>query len=224
MQRILIEQAKSNAKITKNPIAGEKQRFIEERSADEIFDEAKHYVGIEGANSNDVRKYLWQWEAPNNEPISDKTSDDDLLYSDKFSDERIHAATGILVNRFGFLPSEVQIKRAWFCLLRGRNTLYISIGNKFFIRSIYWKAAGARDRVYRAIPWIPTAANNRKLEIERRLAQIWKTEDNLRTQNRLGDDDFVVYGKYIKTSGPEKFTVMEPGREGTEELTSRSLR
>ena len=44
---------------------------------------------------------------------------------------------------------------------------------------------------------IPMAANNRKIELERRLARIRKTQENLHTQVRLGDHDLVVYGKYI---------------------------
>ena len=206
---ILQEQAKENDRTKESKRVTERPRFIEERTAAEIFDEAKHYVGLEGASANDVRKYLWQWESPENEPTSDKTSDDDLLFSEKFSDERLHAATGILVDRFGYYPSEIQISRAWFCRLRGRNVLYLSSDNKFFARSVYWKAAGARDRQYRAIPWIPTSANNRKMELERRLTKIRKTQENLRTQVRIGDDDFIVYGKYVKTNGPEKFEIIE---------------
>ena len=71
----------------------ERPRCIEERTATENFEEAKHYVGIEGASANHVRKYLWQWESPSNEPTSEKTSDYNLLYSERFSDERLHAAT-----------------------------------------------------------------------------------------------------------------------------------
>ena len=86
--------------------------------------------------------------------------------------------------------------------------MYISSSNKYFIRSTYWKAATAQDRSYRVVPWIPIAATDRKVELERRLARIRKTQENLRTQVRLGDDDFEVYGKYVKTGAQAKFQLI----------------
>ena len=55
---ILQEQARVPNKTDETRDLRERPRFIEERTAAEIFDEEKHYVGIEGASANDFRKYL----------------------------------------------------------------------------------------------------------------------------------------------------------------------
>ena len=104
--------------------------------------------------------------------------------------------------------SEIYIDEAWFCNLRGRNVMFIQSHNKFCIRSTYWKAANSRDQVYRMTPWIPIAASERKRVLERRLALIRKTQENLRTKVRMGVNDFEVYGKYLHTGRQEKFELL----------------
>ena len=180
-----------------------------DKSAEEIFDEAKHYAGIENITCQEIRKYLWHGEAGDQDADpSDLVSDHQLMYADRYKEERINAATGVLTDKFGFYLNEVQIEDAWFCNLRGPSSLYISSNNKYFICSIYWKAAAARDRIYRVSPWIPLAASDRKVELERRLAKIRKTQPNLRTQVRIGDSDFDVLGKMVNTGKVEKFEVI----------------
>ena len=179
-----------------------------DKSARDIFDEAKHYVGIDNVNTNEIRKYLWQGESDDDTDPSDLVSDIELMYSTRYKEERINAVTGILTDRFGFYLSEIQINDAWYCNLRGPGSIYISSNNKYFIRSVYWKAAAARDRVHRVSPWIPLAASERKIELERRLARIRKTQTNLRTQVRLGEEDFDVFGKISNTGRTEKFEII----------------
>ena len=76
--------------------------------------------------------------------------------------------------------------------------MFIKSSNRYFIRNTYWKAASARDPIYKMVPWISIAANEWKKILERRLAQIRKTQENLRTQVRLGEDDFEVYTKFCQ--------------------------
>ena len=57
-------------------------------------------------------------------------------------------------------------------------------------------------------PWIPLAASERKVELERRLARIRKTQTNLRTQVRIGEEDFDVFGKISNTGRTEKFELI----------------
>ena len=56
------------------------------------------------------------------------------------------------------------------------------------------------------------AANSRKIKLERLLTKIRKTQVNLRTQVLLGNEDFEVYGKYVKTGGAEKIKVIEKNK------------
>ena len=206
---ILLEEKKRRFNVASEAAKPTPIFITSDKSASEIFNEAKHYAGIENVTSIDIRKYLWHGEAGEEgvDP-SDMVSDLSLMYADKFKEQRINAATGILTDRFGFYLNEVQIEDAWFCTLRGPGSMYISSSNKYFIRSIYWKAAAARDRNYRVGPWIPLAASDRKVELERRLAKIRKTQPNLRTQVRLGEDDFDVLGKYANTGKVEKFELI----------------
>ena len=151
------------------------------KTANELFEEAKHIVGIENLNSKEIRHYLWNGEAPSGEKDqADKATEDEILYSPKYSNERYDAVIGVLIDRFGYYMSEIDIENVWFCNLRGRNICYISSSNKYFVRSVYWKAAAAKDRLFRAIPWIPIAANPRKIELERRLAN---TEDSNKSED-----------------------------------------
>ena len=55
---------------------------------------------------------------------------------------------------------------------------------------------------------IPITASDRKRTLERRLAQIRKAQDNLRTQVRMGTNDFEVYGQYVNTGRQEKFEIL----------------
>ena len=159
-----------------------------DKTASEIFDEAKHYAGIEDVSCKEIRKYLWHGEAGDEDTDpSDLVSDQELMYAARYKEQRINAATGILTDRFGFYLNEVQIQDTWYCNLRIPSSIYIASNNKYFIRKIYWKAAAARDRVYRVSPWTPLAVSERKMEIERCLAKIRKTQVNLRTQVRIGD-------------------------------------
>ena len=208
--QILLEEKSKRFKAAYEPQRKQTPVFItSDKTAEELFNEAKHYVGIENVNCHEIRKYLWHGEAGDeNSETSDLVSDQQLMYADRYKEERINAATGILTDRFGFYLNEVQIEDAWFCNLRGPNSIYISSGNKYFIRSIYWKAAAARDRTYRVSPWIPLAANDRKMEIEKRLAKIRKTQVNLRTQVRIGNDDFDVLGKISNTGRAERFEII----------------
>ena len=95
--------------------------FIEsEKTADEILMRpSTTYVGIENVNANEIRKYTWQWESPEGEATSDKTSYEELLISRKFTNECVNAATGVMTDCFGFYVNEVQMDEAWFCPLRG---------------------------------------------------------------------------------------------------------
>ena len=208
--QILQEERLKNNTRAENPRRYEPPVFlVSDKKPEELFNEAKERVGIENCNAKEVRRYLWRGTNPDGESTDpDLVSDDELMYSEKYRNERMEAATGILIDRFGFYMSEIYIDEAWFCNLRGRNTMYIQSSNKFFIRSTYWKAASSRDQVFRMAPWIPIAANERKRVLERRLAQIRKTQDNLRTQVRMGIDDFEVYGKYLHTGRQEKFELL----------------
>ena len=73
-----------------------------DKTAKEIFDEAKHYVGIENINTNEIRKYLWQGEAGDDTDPSDLVSDIELMYSTRYKEERVNAVTGILTVSLGF--------------------------------------------------------------------------------------------------------------------------
>ena len=111
-----------------------------------LFVEASHIVGIENLNSRVVRNYLRNSEAPDGENSqAASASEGELLYSPKYSNERYDAAIVVLMDRFGYYRSEIEIKEVWFCNLRGRNICYISSQKKYFVRSVYWKAAAVKD-------------------------------------------------------------------------------
>ena len=81
--------------------------------------------------------------------------------------------------------------------------MIVSSRNPGFIRTMFWKAAMARDRVYSLCVYVPQAAKDRFDEIERRLRSIRSTQPNLWTQVRLGENDFDIRCKYINTGGKE---------------------
>ena len=66
---------------------------------------------------------MWKGTNPDGTGIDpDKVGDDELMFSERYSKERIEAASGILIDRFGFYLAEISIDEAWFCTLRGRKT------------------------------------------------------------------------------------------------------
>ena len=72
--------------------------------------------------------------------------------------------------------------------------MYIQSSYRYFIRSTFWKATTAKDPIYTMISGIPMKEE--------------KSQENLCTQVRIGNNDFEVYGKYIKTGGQEKFELL----------------
>ena len=167
------------------------------RPAEDLFKEAQHNVCIRNVKINDITRYAWKIDK------NAEINEDEALFGKIFAEERVEAAVGICIEGFGFYANEVEIEDAWFCPIRGRGMMIVSSRNPGFIRTMFWKAAMARDRVYSLCIYVPQAAKDRFDEIERRLRSIRSTQPNLRTQVRLGENDFDIRCKYINTGGKE---------------------
>ena len=69
------------------------------KTAHEIFEEATGIIGIENVSPAEISKYFWQGENPDGE-IDINISNDALLFSSKYSNERLEAAQGICIERY----------------------------------------------------------------------------------------------------------------------------
>ena len=88
--------------------------------------------------TEESRNNVWKGEDPMDPDIGpDIVSDDISKHADKYKAERLDVAIRVLTDQFRFYLAEIQIEEAGFYRLSGRNSMYISCHNKFFIRSTY---------------------------------------------------------------------------------------
>ena len=104
--------------------------------------------------------------------------------------------------------NEVEIISTKYCVKSERQILWLTC-TKGFAKKLFVKAAQVQDRTLRLTQYIPHAALNRKIRLEEALKEYRSKVAGMRTQVRLGVNDFIVLGKIQKPNTYERYKTIE---------------